>query len=329
LYKFTSFFSYIYNFVRFCGKLFNGGYYVYDQIKIYIRKRRGYTNLGLDDIEAQDREYLLPNQNTQQKTLFQTCKDYLTKKYDYYYFRIFGKRRNTFTQTPVNNVNIQLTETSFTNSQSYSQEKQYERNLFDKQMNELCENNSSIEFNDYVEQHKQLRKSMEKSDDNMFRSVELHNDRENSFTSYLFGSSKNKPYGVSDSDLLFDSGFITQQANRQQTPQQQESQLKNQSIQTDPLYPPNLKIQDDFNPNHTHKRKIDTIMEEDENKIVFRVNSLWNEPKPNENESNGVSYSNKKISRETSDNISKSFVDDKSNLVDYEYKNEILKNPYI
>ena len=88
LYRFTSFFSYIYNFVRFCGKLFNGIYFVYDQIRIYIRKRRGYVYLSSDDIEAQNHDILLPDQNSKHKTLLQKCKDYFTKRYDYYYFKL-------------------------------------------------------------------------------------------------------------------------------------------------------------------------------------------------------------------------------------------------
>lgn len=336
LYKFTSFFSYIYNFVRFCGKLFNGGYYVYDQIRIYIRKRRGYTNLSSDDIEAQSTEYLLPNQNIQHKTLFQTCKDYVTKQYDYYYFRLFGKKRSSSQQTQrkSNDINIQLTETSFTNSESYSKEKLYERNLFDKQLSELCANNSSIEFNDYIEQHQQLKRSMEASDDNMFKSVELHNNNTgSSFTSYLFGSkdsnvSKDKPYNVSNSNLLFDSEFITQQSQNGTR-----GIVKNQSIQTETLYPPNLIIKEDFEPKHTYKRKIDTIFEEDENqdKVVFQVNSLWREHEPDKE----TSHFNKRRmdGLEEKRDISQSLINGEdsklNNSIDYDYKNEILRNPYI
>jgi hypothetical protein len=317
LYKFTSFFSYIYNFVRFCGKLFNGGYYLYDQIRIYLRKRRGYTNLSSNDVEAQDTEYLLPNQNVQHKTLFQTCKDYVTNQYDYYYFKIFGKRRNTFTEHKKNDVNIQLTETSFTNSESYSKEKIYERNLFDRQLSELCENNSSIEFNDYIEQHKQLRRSME---DTMFHSVELNNNGSSSFTNYLFGSretNETKPYDVLNSNLLFDSQFITNQSKNNER-----VNVKNQSIQT-PIFPPPDENQDNpsnlvkLNPKHVSKRKIDTILEEDEinDRVVFKVNSLWKEPEPEP--------ADKRL------DISQSLIDDKSSSVDYEYRNEILRNPYI
>lgn len=43
LYKFTSFFTYMYNFVKFCGKLFKGIFYLKDQVKIYFVKRNSYS----------------------------------------------------------------------------------------------------------------------------------------------------------------------------------------------------------------------------------------------------------------------------------------------
>ena len=213
LYRFTSFFSYIYNFVRFCGKLFNGIYFVYDQIRIYIRKRRGYVYLSSDDIEAQDRDILLPDQNSKHKTLLQKCKDYFTKRYDYYYFKIFGKRRNNTTVRQDYNNPIHLTETSYTSNSLNNYSKQSEKDLFDKQLSELCANNSSIDFNDYIEQHSNLKHSMENSslfdvnyktgssvkldksrvDENLFQSVEL-NDGDSSFLNNNFFKNFNKPY---------------------------------------------------------------------------------------------------------------------------------------
>lgn len=194
LYRFTSFFSYIYNFVRFCGKLFNGIYFVYDQIRIYIRKRRGYVYLQSDDIEAQDRDILLPDQNFKHKTLLQKCKDYFSKQYDYYYFKIFGKRRNnqTFRRDHINPIH--LTETTFSSNSINQYSRQSEKDLFDKQLSELCANNSSIDLNDYIEQHRNLKSSIANSslfdinyktggstslnksrgDDNLFESVELN-----------------------------------------------------------------------------------------------------------------------------------------------------------
>jgi hypothetical protein len=201
LYRFTSFFSYIYNFVRFCGKLFNGIYFVYDQICIYIRKRRGYVYLPSDDIEAQNHDILLPDQNSKHKTLLQKCKDYFTTKYDYYYFKIFGKKRN-FVSVRQDHANpIHLTETSYSSNNFNNYSRQSERELFDKQLSELCAD-KSIDFNDYIEQHSNLQYSTEnsslfdvnykigkserfdksKGDDRLFQSIELNSvDPKDSF----------------------------------------------------------------------------------------------------------------------------------------------------
>jgi hypothetical protein len=44
LYKFTSFFSYIYNFILFLGKMMKGVFWITDQIKLFFTKKNGYTN---------------------------------------------------------------------------------------------------------------------------------------------------------------------------------------------------------------------------------------------------------------------------------------------
>lgn len=64
LYRYTSFFSVIYNFLKFLSKIFKGFIYVKDKISMYFIKRSGY-NLQQMDLE------------TRPKTLFQTV---------YYYF---------------------------------------------------------------------------------------------------------------------------------------------------------------------------------------------------------------------------------------------------
>lgn len=51
LYKFTSFFTYMYNFVKFCGRLFKGIFYLKDQVKLYFIKRNSYS-ISEVDLEA-------------------------------------------------------------------------------------------------------------------------------------------------------------------------------------------------------------------------------------------------------------------------------------
>jgi hypothetical protein len=140
LYRFTSLFSYGYNFLRFCGKLFNSLYYVYDRITIYIKRRNGYEYVeNQGDIESQ---------NSQPKTLLQSCKTYLSKQYDHIYYKIFGKRNN---YNHPRDDRINLAEITITNNiESFNinkNTKDYENELFDQQMNELSLNSSSIELN--------------------------------------------------------------------------------------------------------------------------------------------------------------------------------------
>jgi hypothetical protein len=139
-------FSYGYNFLRFCGKLFNGLYYVYDRLTIYIKRRNGY-------------EYIenLESQNPQPKTLLQSCKTYLSKQYNYIYYKIFGKRNN-YNNHENNRVNLaEITITNNTESFTSSvnkNKKDYENELFNQQMDELSLNSSSIELN-YIHKHEE------------------------------------------------------------------------------------------------------------------------------------------------------------------------------
>lgn len=78
LYRFTSFFSYIYNFSKFCYKLWNGIVYIVDQLKIYLRKRKGYIYLENDD---KDIDLLLPDQHQHQQSIIVHVKNYISNTY--------------------------------------------------------------------------------------------------------------------------------------------------------------------------------------------------------------------------------------------------------
>jgi hypothetical protein len=141
LYKFTSFFGYIYNFLRFCGKIFGVIHYIYDKGRIYLYRRNGY-------IHFQNEQNINMNQP---KSIFQNCKEYLSKKYNRLYYKIFGKQRDHNVSN--NQMNIPLTEISIHNSKTFSKEnKDSEKYLFDNHMQELCTNSISIEFNDKIHQ---------------------------------------------------------------------------------------------------------------------------------------------------------------------------------
>ena len=138
LYRFTSFFSYIYNFARFCGKIFVGIKYVGEQVLYRFTNNPLYT-----DIEAQT-SFI---EQQQPETIYQMCKNKLQS----YYYSIFGKpnvnspyyrtrSRSVFTETTYHNP--------FTSSEFTS--KQMENEMFNNHFNELCANESVLDTQDVI-----------------------------------------------------------------------------------------------------------------------------------------------------------------------------------
>jgi len=115
LYRFTSFFNYIYNFIKFCSKLFSGVTYLINKVNTYINYPNNYT---YSELESQI--------NTPKPTFFQKCKTYI---------------KSFFYKTQSTNHNQNLYYTSI--QERTSTIKQRERELFDKQMNDLY--NSEID----------------------------------------------------------------------------------------------------------------------------------------------------------------------------------------
>lgn len=119
LYKFTTFFSYVYNFSKFCWRLGSGVYYTCNQIFYYIGKKKNYVSLPEDD------------NFTAKKTIFEKCKEFFNKKYTYYYNRFFGKNHS-------NTNNIHLTETFFSST------------MFDRR-NDSSGNEELLYYNKYTD----------------------------------------------------------------------------------------------------------------------------------------------------------------------------------
>lgn len=80
LYKFTSFFSHVYNFTRFCGKLWIGSVWVKDKFVDYIRKKRGYIR-----IDEETPDVLLPEQNRQYQSPYQKIKNSINTVYNKFF----------------------------------------------------------------------------------------------------------------------------------------------------------------------------------------------------------------------------------------------------
>ena len=245
LYKFTSFFSYIYNFTKFCGKIFIWTKYLYDQLILYLQKKKGYkySLLHDHDLESQTTN---PNQ-----TYFQKIKTNIWKTYIKYklYLGFSHRQPTTNHDIPLNTTSVQ----SNIKNESYNCS---EQDYFNNHINDL--NNSSIIFdytNDKSEQDStisfNLENSKNSSNDNFnfndtfqsnnndtfqsnnndtFQSINLSN-----YNSNILSSSKkqyniesqtfmldtfseqniNRPYNVDDSNLLFNSNFIFNSITKQ------------------------------------------------------------------------------------------------------------------
>jgi hypothetical protein len=109
LYRFTSFFNYIYNFIRFCSRLFGGINYIYTQIKIYINKKRGYVEINNDIQSHQTQNNMSFTTETQRPT---TIRENIIQYWNYGYNMLFGKSNNNNNRT--NNM-IPLVETTMSN----------------------------------------------------------------------------------------------------------------------------------------------------------------------------------------------------------------------
>jgi hypothetical protein len=63
LYRFTSFFTYTYNFLFFCGRLWKGLVWTKNTISDYVQQRRGYQHIAEDD-DPESQELLYDNNVT-------------------------------------------------------------------------------------------------------------------------------------------------------------------------------------------------------------------------------------------------------------------------
>lgn len=236
LYKFTSFFSYMYNFIKFCGKLFTWIKYIYDQIIIYLQKKRGYKYTLLNDLESQTTQ--------QNKTYFQKIKDNIWKSYVKFKLYLGFSHIQRPSQT---NHGIPLTENvsnSNIKNESYynSSEQEYFNNyiddlnkssiLFDYHNNENIEDSNTsnnFENSDSISNNFDFNQS---NNSNMFQSINLSNynsniisskknyniDNNTSILNTMYEKPIEHPYNVNNSNLLFDSNFIfdtIKQAKRQ------------------------------------------------------------------------------------------------------------------
>ncbi|NBP13888.1 hypothetical protein EBU95_05730 [bacterium] len=105
LYRFTSFFSYIYNFLRFCANLWTWVTWGWNEIVAFIRRRQGY--IRIDPENPHDTEHLLPERNKLQgetswwTRIKQGSIDLYQKTYTWMFGRPHPQRRPQTTDIPL------------------------------------------------------------------------------------------------------------------------------------------------------------------------------------------------------------------------------------
>jgi hypothetical protein len=136
LYRFTSFFTYMYGFVRFCKKLWDGIGYCWTQVSIYLQKRRGY-------IPADSDEPLLSE--FQPQSTFQQIKGLCFNMYKKAYSFIWQRPypiSPSHTSIPMykTQVGSYFDRSDETRSPRQSED---EQKYFDKQLSDLLDSDSS------------------------------------------------------------------------------------------------------------------------------------------------------------------------------------------
>jgi len=199
----------MYNFLKFCGKLFTWTKYIYDQLIIYLRKRQGYDILRNDDLESQNQTH-----GQQRSSLYKRCKTYTYNTFNYYYKRLFGRSYKSTSTSTSTHVNIPLTETISTSVQTNIKNESYyksEQDYFNNKLDSL--NNSSMMFNNkYSGIDSNINSEMDPNlfhsemDKNLFNNVTdkskySDNNNSNMFESVDLESRKNSYYDINFSTV--------------------------------------------------------------------------------------------------------------------------------
>lgn len=179
--------------MRFCGKLWTWIVWFKDQITMYIRKRQGYTTLG--DTENPTNEYLLPDQSTQTPTFLESVKTQCKKVYNGAYKWFFGRYPNV-TQ-PVLPLHESQRESFVmrapTQERRDAAATRLEEELFDKQLRELCSNDSVLFDRNYQPQS------------SMFPNTPIYSSQNNLRNTSIFPAFRQVPTSASVESRQFES----------------------------------------------------------------------------------------------------------------------------
>lgn len=199
LYRFTSFFSMMYNFLLFVGKLFKGVVYVKDQVSLYIARRRGYSYLSDEEIHG------LPSSRHRQPSFF-------TKMYTKVTDWIFG--RNTRTHIPlyetrtsyIHNFDRMESEMPLNRTPPSSPRSSHADTEFENHMN-----NNMMNSHDFERNRSMVGSSIypppppQRMYQSSMNTSSIYTQTPNINTQ----TEQQKPFNVEDSNLLLNSQFLT------------------------------------------------------------------------------------------------------------------------
>jgi hypothetical protein len=323
LYRFTSFFSYIYNFSKFCYKLWNGIVYLIEQVNTYLKKRRGY--IYLDDNEH-DVDLLLPDQNQRHKSIMQHIKESFSNTYNSIYNRFFKPK---IIPSKTNTDNLHISNDSIFN-------KSIDR--LSRSQQERSKQQEAMFFSNYFKQHLQdsnMSMNNNKDESDTITKAENSNLDDQYFTSSnntlsdKYDKYQSVPLISPNEEIdLFDPlvhSYINY--NNSYTNQNQNiSKINSSSMLFDSNFIKNTLYSNNSYSNNSYSNNQDTL-----NICINNDNGDDNEiddAQENHITSSHIQPINIKPTKQYTNYISQSVVNTHTQYLD-PYDDEITKNPYI
>lgn len=190
LYRFTSFFSMIYNFILFLGKLLKCVVYVKDQISLYISKKRGYSYLNTEEINGLNER---PN-----NTLFSKIKNWVFRKKTSPNIPLY-ETRHSYVNLDISSEFVNQNNNTYTHK-NYNSSQQSSRldSDFDYHMNNMI--NSNYESSEFP-----LYKNVKSS---IYPPTSSVNNSCISQSTQTIEDETVKPSNVNNSNVLLESQFL-------------------------------------------------------------------------------------------------------------------------
>ena len=209
LYKFTSIFSYIYNFAKFTGTLYSFVSNTCHNLYSYIRQKRGYIKIGSDETE-----YILPqNRNdidvnselSEEETpasFFEKSVNYISDTYTHWSNKIFGKNTSSNYIPEIEHISIDVIKDNKDNKNNKH------THILSKNVLEHLDQSYNSEY--YNSKDYNLMDFNSRAYNNSSFINNFDNGKKNS---YQESTKYERDSFMSDSNLLLESTFINQNLN--------------------------------------------------------------------------------------------------------------------